>query len=584
MATPKRLQVSNPLEREELIPRAAPIDSFVQPGPTRLGQLAQGLAELAPELRRLGMVQGQKEAEKQKAAGEQAAREAAESGKAFRQAQQEGLIGRHQNPWFRLGFKTHYGRASARKYALALEQQSREWIKSGALPEDFAQLESEFRQQWIAENVGEEGRDLAFEQGFGAQVDQFTHNINQAFNAAAGARMQERTLDSHATITYGHLKDAFEGGDPSQVAAIIQEETDLLVQQMGVDGTLANQKVVDAVINYARDSRNEDVLDLLDNIKGGTGPLSHTDYGSDHIAKARDEILRLRVQDDQEARFELEVQGRAIEQAISDKLAAGDWDIGAELRQLAKYNPSAASQYASAASSVRGAQIVDDPDVMADLTRRIVTVTDPSAPGYVTEQTLANALGNGVDLGGFNYLLSLMRSRGTASGPEAALKDPVFSQGTRFFSREYYNEYNSDSTDGLRLSRAWPLLVERWSLWYNQFGAEATDEEKRAALERLKVEVREAVYAGSKVPDAEVPNPWDFSERPAMPLSEFSALKAGWQTGNMNLVPDSTIRKLIGLGVTTNTLGEFIEQQDSAFARRMREAAGGDPYTDRERP
>jgi hypothetical protein len=97
--------------RARINPVASPVDTFVQTkGGESLSQLAEALKGLAPVVGQFSDVQAKYKNQRDKEAGAQKARELFESGKSYRDAIKQGLIGPQDSPWFQLGAKEQFGR------------------------------------------------------------------------------------------------------------------------------------------------------------------------------------------------------------------------------------------------------------------------------------------------------------------------------------------------------------------------------------------------------------------------------------------------------------------------------------------
>lgn len=350
-----RLQVESGLDPVAVRPAARPVDAYTQTNEgLELAQLAQGLTQYAPSLSRFAGVLNVRDAEKQQAKGAQAARKLEEERVTYKEAVAKGIIRPSENPWFLLGAKQQFGRASAGQYARALRDAVAQdpAMQESDDPTDFGRFEADFRKQWMSENVGEK-RDLNFEKGF-AIVDGLTSNEESRFANAALSRIEKRAGERLGVIV-GQILDEQYKDNPMEAALLVQVEMEAYLSDNPKAGRIANKVAINAIADWARANyksvQREDVEGLLRGIKAGTGALFGTSEAKQMMTEVEKQIISMRgaaanlahneeVRDAQakEKGFWSEVLPAIIESSKSGDLAGVD--LTAYMSRLAEIDPS----------------------------------------------------------------------------------------------------------------------------------------------------------------------------------------------------------------------------------------------------
>jgi hypothetical protein len=299
---PSRPAVDSGLGRLRLQPVARPNDYFERSTDGQgLGQLADALTSVSPEVAGLADVISNRNAERDKAAGQQQARELYESGKSWREAIGKGLVTPDKSPWFRYGAEEQMGKLAAENFhsdmTVAFAQS--EYADSYD-PKDFDKFTQGYMKTWAGENLPDE-RSQAFNTGFG-QVDNYIAGARQEFANRAGENLIAYNRESFGTAVFASLRRITEAkGSMDDMAASVQTALDLQVAQ-GLNPRIANNVAAEAVIRMAEVTNNPAYLDLLKKIKGGTQSLYDRPTVGANVLKAEQDIYERRMQQDTAAR------------------------------------------------------------------------------------------------------------------------------------------------------------------------------------------------------------------------------------------------------------------------------------------
>jgi hypothetical protein len=243
LSTPSIRPVASPVEPAQYNPSAG----------SKLSQLARGLSTLAPELARYGQDIGEREATQGLADGDRAMRAYMEESEkhTYESAIADGLIRPDQSPWFRLGAQRTAGRAMARRYESEFRTHARENLEHLTDLNEYRAAESEFRRGWLTENVGEK-RTAGFEEGFGVEMDNRVHALEQGFITGAGAKTRESARAAFHSFQYQWAIDAAEFDDvPLEEIARFMTEDANGQRSLGMSDTEVDETMIEAVMAAA---------------------------------------------------------------------------------------------------------------------------------------------------------------------------------------------------------------------------------------------------------------------------------------------------------------------------------------------
>lgn len=518
----QRVQVQGSLGPERLRPAASPVDRFVTPAPSRLGQLAEGLARFAPELSRFAeTVQTQQDQEKM-LEGAQYAQELLDSQKTYRQAVKEGLIHRSQNPWFRLGMKKRFANVAAGSYIATLSQRAKEWAENSTNPEDFGRLESELRKQWMEENLGDEGVDAFFSQVFSETVNSQAAGIARNFALVAGENAVQQSLDLVGAEAFDILAD-----DSLSLEDRIQRLRDLdaeATQEMLLPGNKVTDAIAKAVIDTAIQQKDYELLGvrmkpdgtmeftgegILHKLKSGTAPMGNIPRIRDQIREAAWQITqsieaewahadRAEQRRRSEARRTVAENFAMAEDPFAPEfleaqaqvfVQAGFPDMAQEIRQIGQANQTLMGE--------------GDERYVDDLRAGILM-------GDFGIERLFRAARNG-DISG-RQLQSLMGTYSSYLQYQTAVQedgiDPMehdyWKDGEAFVQKLAAGGLltNLSSIGAVEARRALTWARKRWlHWWYNLGGKDASPEEQRDELDRIFEATREQFFQDQMITD-----------------------------------------------------------------------------------
>lgn len=433
MATRRRIPLGGAgLRPERFRPTAAPVDRFVNPErQDRLRQLASGLSQLAPALTQATMVSLEKDNEKARLEGEERARELVQEGLTYRKAIEDGLITPDQSPWFRQGAREFFGRNAGTRYRDFLSTRlARSAVAESTELSDFDALEREARAEFVASELGEEP-DQAAALAFGRSADALVSGVRSQFAQAAGQRLVRNTRDEVQSSIMGVALDAHTGNvTPEAAASVIKMDVERAINMGFTDKGSVNRLAAQAIIDAARRTNDEDLLQILDHIETSPGnTLSMISDVAQSIEAAEEDIrsdLRL------EAEFRREQTARAKADAAeelsinlwSDMISAGNpfavSDFNERVLEIAKFSPSIAQSAFSARTAIAHGMTADDPQAVE---RYVLGVYS----GEVDMQTALDAAAAGeIGLAGLNQVLNAVNMVRSTSGGGTVKSDPAF--------------------------------------------------------------------------------------------------------------------------------------------------------------
>jgi hypothetical protein len=504
MAT--RQPVDRGVNRVRVTPVASPVDDFVHTDAGRnLGQLADALSNVAPELSRYSDVKAKQQSEAQKAEGEQKARQLFESGKSYRDAIRKGDIDPHESPWFQLGAKEQFGRVTAGKFSSDLQDAVEKNLSETTDVAQYDKFVQDFRAKWTEDNVGSENRDLHFENGFGSMADAYAADSRRQFVAQAGQRLVKQVGDNHYGEVFTNVKHELEHNTSHDaIGDAINTINDRAVA-MGVDPTLANQMVVKAVGDLALQRNDVSVLDILGKVKAGNQTLDARPWAQKEIQDVTHDIYVQKQQAATAAEHENkeanDLAVKTLTGSMIDKIVNSSnptrLDLKADLATLGKLDRSAAAEMLHFQQSMTNNTFQSDETVVTSTNADIFGVDDKTSSEYVTTKSLVNLSRAGViNRDDFVKLNEQVRIRDNMeeSAKNKSLKqrnvfgDPNFKRAMSTLSRPGFLSSGStwDKTDTAeRVKSAQSEFVNYVQEWIDGAGANATPMERSQFITQL---------------------------------------------------------------------------------------------------
>lgn len=566
MARP-RVQVGSGLEPVPFRPAASPVNRFTRTSEgQQISQLANSLARFSHNLRGVGLEAQQGEITRLQEEGEAAAREMYEEGLSYKEAIEAGRIKPQDSPWFRLGAEEFFGRNAAMTYGSDLQTALREsgLSESGTDVAQFEEFERDFRAQWLSQNVGASGRTRYFERAFGGALDQTVAASRANFAAKAGTNLVNQAKEAvHQSVYDSALQSHAGDVDSTEFAQAIRLDTQRAIA-MGVSAEEANKSAAEAIVNAAIQTGDVSVLDIMDDVQLGSGPMGNTSWA---VAMKRD-ARRVINSQQQEARdediYEAEDEYlRAV--AVSGYNSAEAQEALDALTRI----PGGARRLSSvtqSAASFRANRESDDPSFVRSLG---IMVTD----GTMSVEELRGYAGQ-LEFGNYMMLRNLamdeQRRRAMATGdtpsrPElekAAFDDPIY---------KMYNTIGVDmlTKDGLMdQNEAALLLAEKqgdilvnFTEWYAGGGWQQPVRTRRGVMERLVYQAAsDQVDTSPEIASASQDRLMQmWSDPGAMTEESFEEFHSGMESGDLGdlsaeslsalrtLVPNPTPEHLRGL-------------------------------------
>lgn len=144
------------IRRPDVAVVANGVDTYVRPGQSKLGQLAEALSSIQPSVGRLSEVVMDRTVESETQEGLAAARQMAVDGRAYKEAVENGEIPASASPWFMAALEEESGQAHGHQYGsdLAEAMANSPGLQASLSLEDFDEFEREFRNGWLEQRVG----------------------------------------------------------------------------------------------------------------------------------------------------------------------------------------------------------------------------------------------------------------------------------------------------------------------------------------------------------------------------------------------------------------------------------------------
>lgn len=574
------------LTPEILRPAAAPVDIFARTNAgQQLSQLAEGLSTLSPSLSRYAEITGERSSAQARMAGENRARQLQEEGKTYAQAVKEGLIEPHQSPWFRLGAYETFGRVAGNHYADELEVAfAQSDAAQSSEPSAFDAFERQYRKQWAAEKLGDKV-DPYMESAFGKTAEERVESQRASFARQAGAKLVQQTGEAFHAEVFQTLA-RFRGGEVhaeelGQLIKIAQDRQ----HAVGVPYQTLNQLTASAITAAAKRFNDTALLDVLDEIKAGSGTLAGTSYGSKMREEAENEIATVNQSranaeyQDRERRDRVAVEG--ITSKMVDELAAAPnpslVDIRPYLAAVSKIDPSKATTFLGMRDAFAKREYNDDPEVKSSLLLGIHT-SAPGDYGYTTQAKLDRALaGKTISPATYSELSAQIKTRDKEDNKVSKLfNDDGLKDLQRRTRSAFVAEFGGSTVDQrLRAESAVAEATDRYLRWRQSTGANA---EPTAVNEWINHQVEEQFQTkgdkldvsmvGSNIPAPQFGGPKrpNVEKAPAADpaalyqlRSEFEAIQQKRAKGFSS--PSVALLRTLGIPADPKAIKQFLDAQ-----------------------
>ena len=482
-----RLRAPEGPGRTGLRPVASPVSTFAPEGvgeARRLAQLAEGLSRLNPALTGLATTLADRSIDKQSKEGEAEARRLIEEGTTFREAIEDGTIESWQSPWFRLGAKQQFARASAERFVSDFSNAVASQLSESEDMEDFDSLLSEFRAEWAAENLGDIDGDSVFLNAFGQRADSQLEGLRRQHAIQAGQRMARSNFDDlEGTINNGTFNLIQSGADDDTIVASIKTEMD---RQLAVGGRVSARRVnesvltglVSAAVRSAQDAAlppdtANRILALADVI--GTAPgatLAGPGWAQEVLASARDRVTTERVRLDAAAQREEDELVESLQQRFIDEISADplNVDFVTWISRMNTVSPTAAARLGELRNAIANPILARqvDPTLVDSFLSDIWSA--PGSPNGHRQALLAALRDRQIDAGTFQNLMGVVTQAENAfsqsqQSPGSALLRGVYSQVYPNFTRRFGAELTLSGEAADRRAQATLEFNQQWANW-----------------------------------------------------------------------------------------------------------------------
>lgn len=346
----ERVQTRDLASPERIRPSASPVDTYYRPAEDQVAKpgtqaqwakdLAEGLDVLNPSIERYGEAKFKRESAAEMAAGAEARDRNMAS---FKEAIQKKLIPEGASPWFKKGYEQQSGRlAGSELYDAGLRTAwSQSGIQNNDSPQAYQKFVADYRKQFLDEHQGAVSNPDWYE-GFAPMMARAENNLagqhiahrqheiaknvreNLSRESATmidsfrGSQLSSLTGLAEANASVDDIRNAKLSGISNLGANLSAMTADLV--KKGLSGSDANKIVTDSIIVKARDSRDADVLMLLDHVQTGAGTLAGTQYAKEQRLATETYIRdfawkeQMQSEHNQDRPYTLEQQNHAREQ------------------------------------------------------------------------------------------------------------------------------------------------------------------------------------------------------------------------------------------------------------------------------
>lgn len=285
----------------ELRPVASPVDTFVDPGPSRLRELAESLSKIDKPLQQFISQRAEKQQEEDLIRGEAAFWD--DNAEGLAEGVRSGKIPAQYSPAFVKGWKRAQGNVQGNKLTQEFSQAYDAWDgKNSEDPEAFDQFVSDF----ISQRVGTEDPDVLrgllphirqIHQGGWAKHEEYRHKETYEGNLEAGVAGAAQDIDTGNNEGLA----TEEGTDYPTVFANIMTKREAFVSQGGRAADF-DKTMTDAIALKVLQHRDPGLLAWFDQkVPGESYTYGDTPYGAtvkQNTTEALEVVARRQVSDD----------------------------------------------------------------------------------------------------------------------------------------------------------------------------------------------------------------------------------------------------------------------------------------------
>lgn len=325
---PDRVQVKDLYKDQQFAPRtevtARPVDTFVGPAKPvqdiRLLELARAFSDVQPGLTKfaneridhsneIDVEEGQKAALANKAQ--------------FKEAINSGAIPAGVSPWFKVGWERQRARLDSHSYNQSLQEAyASSDLPTKDDPQAVQSFMADFTAKWLQSNPSVQ-ENPEFNRTFSVMSSKAQEGLAQQHAVERVKAVEQETYDNTdrelGLLLADHNQDLLGISEPNpRTAALV---SDLVKAQIanGLNGTMANKLVANAVIRQAVADNDISVLDLLDQIPAGSGTVGQIGYVKDDVMRARDAITSGIAVRDRHAKASKELNTKEAIQSIQNE-------------------------------------------------------------------------------------------------------------------------------------------------------------------------------------------------------------------------------------------------------------------------
>lgn len=312
----------NPIAAPTVTPQARPVGHFERTDAgAQLGQLADALKGLAPELAQYGNTVFQQNRDEDVKAGTAKANEVYQEIVTTGQQIKAGEIAPHESKWYRAAASEQLGRLTSAKFGSTLKaamEDPNSPLAQSTDPTEFDTFAEQARKDFLAQGVA--GDDAFFNAAFNEGANKEVLAARDTFASQAGTRLQTQVIEA----TYQEHQQTIELGlqqglTMEQIGQEIYRRNTIQYALNPSSGAALANTMRKAVLDTARKTENLEVLDILKHIPGGAkgSTLANTSQANKEVPEAEREIRAARQQRYALANTE---DSNATEQAIEGAL------------------------------------------------------------------------------------------------------------------------------------------------------------------------------------------------------------------------------------------------------------------------
>ena len=432
-------------------------------------------------------------------------------------------------------------------------------------PAKFREFTQQFKQQYLERH---QDANPDFLNGLMPMMDYALQNLSGHHASVLGSNVSKGLVTNFENEMAGTIRNLYnQGADPQQIAEVINQLNDRNLPILG--GSKVNEIAIGVLTDTAQSLGSADLLEALQHVRGGSGPLAKTRAGMTAIERAETQIYSKFVQrENQEwTRYQREksLEAEQAQMEVNRALFENEGEMPIELLQKYAHIPG----LMSSTYALRGAMLRDqetlDPQQIADARFRLI-----SNP---TMETVNQLVSEGLLVGQHEVKEAVDLATKAKENPtvKAGITDPVFSQAYRELTNVF-------TEDGIFRSESLPALQmfqQEYLHWLGtDEGTNSTPLQRTEAVYKMRERILKAygLWDEAGIPEGLKPQQPVAADRQIVGgitnIAEFDRQIQEMAEGKTNALTDA----MTELGLDEQSAMAFIQNQRQMLLRQTQEA------------